>query len=875
MYSKRPPSPRYQATSNRFPTRPDYYPQRHPQVHDGYHSDDEKPFGAPPVPRYRMVPPPSVAWCVPSPSTFRQGQPAPPAPFQPVSSRQRVPSPTRFPEERRRRSRSRSRSRTPERHTRRPSSKQRVPSPTRPGRGSFMQRVPSPPPQMSRLRMNGRGNAHVPVNSGSLNQPAARRGLSPQESLANSRSGRMNQQPEHHRAPSFPGGYVSYSVLPEASNQSPPGVNRPDEIKRSLNERASTRRVTTSEPLLRSPPLSGKRPKSVGLSDSFRPSLLSPLGILRDQGYQYRELNEFEFRLVRVFPERKTMIKCEIIHASLEHPPDYVAISYAWGDAGHTRKIELEGSLVPISVSLYGALDAIRQKVESVLVWVDALCIDQSNKDEKTQQVQLMTNIYSTADSVAVWLGPEEDDSNIAAELLRSVADQSSSPEKVSRLLSSRVGKRDLAGVVSLFERDYWKRLWVVQEIFNARSINVYCGSTKLPWSVFQKASQTFSRHRTDLDLYFPGGQRNGRPATVAPTQFSYSQVLVYQGPGSLPNLKSYMELEQGLLLEVLRACRRKLASDPKDKLFGILGVLPEDTRTEFRADYSLSVKDVYTEVVDYLLKTTERVDVICDAIHFPLHTGSANLPSYVPDWSHIPQTAAMGHKYNFAASGDRKAKCGFLDERLNKLEMHAIYLDTISLHGMAVGTLCTLGDYLMAFLHWRALLLGNLDKEPEEFSLMVQDDFCRTLSFGQVPQSWDKENQWMAACYHVFASLLRERLPHMALDRSLASYADAKLSVEIDNRRHFLQKHFGDQMMGRCFCRTSDGRFGMGSGFMLPGDIVVVPLGCSTPVLLRQEGTRGEHRFVGDVYIHGYMHGRAVDELRVGKKELVKYILH
>jgi hypothetical protein len=117
------------------------------------------------------------------------------------------------------------------------------------------------------------------------------------------------------------------------------------------------------------------------------------------------------------------------------------------------------------------------------------------------------------------------------------------------------------------------------------------------------------------------------------------------------------MGIEERSLLEVLRACRRKLASDAKDKLYGILGVLPEEARKEFRADYSLSVKDVYTEVVDYLLKTTERLDVICDAIHFPVYTGSANLPSYVPDWSHIPQTAAMGHKYNFSAAGTTMAK--------------------------------------------------------------------------------------------------------------------------------------------------------------------------------------------------------------------------
>jgi hypothetical protein len=568
------------------------------------------------------------------------------------------------------------------------------------------------------------------------------------------------------------------------------------------------------------------------------------------------------------------MIKCEILHAFLEAPPPYIAVSYAWGDAGHTRRLELEGSLVPISVSLYGALEALRQKSESVLVWADALCIDQGNKDERSQQVQLMTSIYSTADSVAIWLGAEEDDSQLAVDLLPVVADQADSPNGISRLISSRVGKRDLAAVVSLFERDYWRRLWVVQEIFNARSVTVYCGSTKLPWTVYQSASSTFNRYRGDLDYYFPGGQRDGRRNSISLSQFSYSQVLVYQGPGSLPDLQSYMDLEEGALLEVLRACRRKLASDPKDKLFGILGVLPEEVRQDFRADYSLSVKDIYTEIVDYLLKTTERMDVICDAIHFPVHTGSNNLPSFVPDWSHIPQVAAMGHKYNFSAAGKTKSSCKFLGERLNKLEISAIYLDTIRIHGIAVGTLTTLGDFLMAFLHWRALLLRSIENETDERSPLIQEDFCRALCLGQAPRAYDG-SKWLTTCYHVFASLLRERLPHLPLDRKLWGYVDAKVDIKPEARRQFLQKYFGDPMMGRCFCHTEENRVGMGSGFMLPGDIVVVPLGCSTPILLRREGTRGEYRFVGDVYISGYMFGRAIDQMKDEKREVRRYVLH
>jgi hypothetical protein len=103
------------------------------------------------------------------------------------------------------------------------------------------------------------------------------------------------------------------------------------------------------------------------------------------------------------------------------------------------------------------------------------------------------------AEFVTIWLGPEEDDSARATDLLRDIADQAESPERVLSLMLSRV-QSDLIAVVALFERDYWRRLWVVQEIYNARSIAVYCGSAKLPWKTYQLASQTFSRCRRDLD---------------------------------------------------------------------------------------------------------------------------------------------------------------------------------------------------------------------------------------------------------------------------------------------------------------------------------------------------------------------------------------
>jgi hypothetical protein len=190
------------------------------------------------------------------------------------------------------------------------------------------------------------------------------------------------------------------------------------------------------------------------LSLPTSPSVSSVLG---PKSYQYHPLRDMEFRLIRILPERMSKLKCEIVHRSLEVPPDYVAISYAWGDGVDTKPLVLQGATIPVAASLYDALKAIRQKKTEALVWVDALCIDQLNRDERATQVRLMGQIYSRAMSVAIWLGPEADGSALAVQLLEQVAHNFVSPQRIRSLRKCS----DSAALFDLFKRDYWKRLWV------------------------------------------------------------------------------------------------------------------------------------------------------------------------------------------------------------------------------------------------------------------------------------------------------------------------------------------------------------------------------------------------------------------------------
>lgn len=737
-------------------------------------------------------------------------------------------------------------------------------------------RIPSPPPQAPRLAHRApRKPSRIPPVPPIVQQELR---------LENDEAKKAEKYQDDNAAVS--------SVMPEPlslSTATPPRAI--DTAEAAMIERlASQPRVQPTPPgRMLSPAFLFPSPTPTPPSDVIQ-NTHSFSGGLGDKIYRYKPLRGTEFRLVRILAARSSQVKCEILHRSLKDPPSYTAVSYAWGDPADSARIKIRDEHcsafieVPIAKSLYHALDALREKKGHVLVWADAISIDQDNRDEKNQQLSMMPDIYRKALSVAMYLGPEEDDSELAIRLLEDLASVAEEgPEAcerhVKQMFSQGYDDPSLPALAALFERDYWKRLWVVQEVYNAARLSVYCGSSPpLPWEVYQTASQVFQQHKRVLEDLLPK-----RHSIVSQKQYSYSQILAYQGPGSLPDLDFLMGIGDTALLEVMRVCREKMCSDPKDKVFSVLGILHRDIREDFTVDYRNSVKDIYTDVVDYLLTTTERLDVICESIHFPAYINSANLPTWVPDWSHIPDVSAISLSpgTKFAASGNTKADFRFLGERRNNLSIAAVTLGSISLHGISVGTLCTLADHLMAFLNWRALLLGsdesNTKPESAQLTSTLQEDLCETLCFGQMPTIWQKRDRhaWMQACYHVFASLLMERLPRLAIDAGLADHAHINVGIKSSDRRSFLHTHFGSRMMGRCFFLTSEGRMGLGTGFMTPDDEVVVPLGCSSPILIRKEGIRGEYRFVGDAYVHGFMHGQAVEDREAGRRELKRYVLH
>jgi hypothetical protein len=246
---------------------------------------------------------------------------------------------------------------------------------------------------------------------------------------------------------------------------------------------------------------------------------------------------------------------------------------------------------------------------------------------------------------------------------------------------------------------------------------------------------------------------------------------------------------------------------------------------------------------------------------------------------SHSPAVSGLSRTLGFDASrattGPTKALYRFKDGR-RKLQVLAVKLDVISATGVAVGTFCSSQDYLTTFLHWHAILLHELNIGEGDESHPAHQAFCRTLCLGQVPEQRSKRKKWHTLCYHVFSSLIREKMPRLPMDEDLDRYVGATGLIEPGARRKFLQDHFGDRMTGRSLCITKQGLIGMGSGYMTAGDLIVVPFGCSTPILLRPEARRNEYSYVGDVYIHHYMHGEAMQQMEANdpRRVVSEYVL-
>jgi hypothetical protein len=139
----------------------------------------------------------------------------------------------------------------------------------------------------------------------------------------------------------------------------------------------------------------------------------------------HQPLNNDQIRLLRLAPGLPADRICSSLEThllpSIEF--EFEALSYTWGSTENNAVIHLGNHLVPVTRNLFEALQALRFQDKPRVLWIDALCINQTDLEERANQVTIMRHIYHKAEKVIVWLGPAADNSHLAVDFLAKLSD--------------------------------------------------------------------------------------------------------------------------------------------------------------------------------------------------------------------------------------------------------------------------------------------------------------------------------------------------------------------------------------------------------------------------------------------------------------------
>lgn len=239
------------------------------------------------------------------------------------------------------------------------------------------------------------------------------------------------------------------------------------------------------------------------------------------QPYTHAKFEKGETNVIRLLRidsgDPQDRIRCSLFNAKFDdelgcvasslspqddQPPQksYDAVSWAWGEQERDAEIEIrddQGKRWTFGVpqKLEAGLKALRHSTEARVVWIDFICINQTDVYEKSHQVPLMDKIYSLADSVCVWLGPDSEDAGQverAFKLVDWLLEDMDYEKTIDNLEAAKFAADHLKALSSLMRRDWFSRRWVIQEVALAKKATIFCGNQKMDWNKFARAIELF-----------------------------------------------------------------------------------------------------------------------------------------------------------------------------------------------------------------------------------------------------------------------------------------------------------------------------------------------------------------------------------------------
>ncbi|KAL8757904.1 MAG: hypothetical protein Q9199_001867 [Rusavskia elegans] len=353
----------------------------------------------------------------------------------------------------------------------------------------------------------------------------------------------------------------------------------------------------------------------------------------------------------------------------------YEALSYSWGFSTETMPIRCNGHDISVLTTLYDALIHLRLRDRPRFIWIDALCINQADNEEKSVQVFRMSSVYYKAVKVIAYLGQTYTCCGSALQLLNKVDFDKSHAD-----LCHEGFKQLLLGVQLLLKAPWFTRTWVRQEVFMANSLDVQIGFVSLDW---QRFSVNVTALLTQGQSMFDD-MRDSHEYRLL-TRIPASLHLLCQG-GAEDKAKVLLKAihrsgsHRRDLDVVLRGSKHFEASDPRDFVYGVASMTTakfDHTSSTFhpnpseeasiKIDYRLPVKSVYENTTIYLMQQARSVDPMFFAYETRRQGNSQEeYASWCPDWSLLDEKSVLD--------------CVWANKRIARIEPP--YMETLNICG-------------------------------------------------------------------------------------------------------------------------------------------------------------------------------------------------
>lgn len=306
---------------------------------------------------------------------------------------------------------------------------------------------------------------------------------------------------------------------------------------------------------------------------------------LRSKTFKHDALeSESSIRLIKIDSNlRHGTIRCSLKHFDLSKCPDYIALSYMWGDPTPKHLIYINGGSRTIHTNLWKFLMHARLEKSWAWIWIDSLCLDQASHAELNKQVARMGDIYSQASHVISWLG----DDKASEESIRAMTEIALDYESPDMATLSRDEEDRLLSAwkqIFLYEK-YWKRVWVFQEVVCARSSSIMCGDLVV-----------------DLGLFL---RQITKAMQMRPSQLG--RILNKQSMFTLADLRvSIMDHKPVTMMEILSRLKTCESTRTVDRVYGLLGLIerldPDFDPKTLEVNYDKTLSDIGWDIIFTIL---------------------------------------------------------------------------------------------------------------------------------------------------------------------------------------------------------------------------------------------------------------------------------